>query len=259
MSKTYQPKSLYFDYSDHLDHGAAVLLLVRNEVALTWPELRKIYRYDRDGRAFHSDDLVLRGTIEELVDAELLESEHSFKGPYRVTDKALALLHTLGISLTQAANMPYFSGVATRPVFGKPQRVEKAAHVFVLMPFAKDLQVVYQKPIKNACRRLRLSVERADDIFSADEIMDDIWNAITNSLIIVADCSRRNPNVFYELGMAHTLGKQVVLLTQNDEDIPSDIRHFRYIKYVYSPMGFRKLEAQLFRTLREVAGEVWTA
>jgi hypothetical protein len=255
--RTYRPRGLYLDDSDNLDHGAAVLMLVRDEIALDWKDLRAIYRYDRDGRAFHSDDLVLRGTIWALIKAGLLESENDFKGPYRVTEHALRVVSALGISLTQAANMPRTSGVAARPVFGRPARMFRAAHVFVLMPFADDLRPVYDGPIKRACERLRLSVERADDVFSASNIIEDIWAGIANALAIIADCTRKNANVFYELGMAHTLGKQVILMAQSDDDVPSDIRHIRYIKY--RPTAPRKLEHELTRTVRKVVAEARTA
>jgi hypothetical protein len=140
MKRTYRPRGLYLDDSDHFDHGAAVLLFVRDGVATTWKDLRALYRYDRDPRAFHSDDLVLRGTIEDLVDANLLESDNDFKGPYRVTEHAMGVINAFGISLTQATNMPRTSGVAARPVFGRPERMSQAAHVFVLMPFTADLR-----------------------------------------------------------------------------------------------------------------------
>ena len=257
MKRTHVPGGLYLDGSDYLDHGAAVLLLVRNGSAATWNDLRRIYRYDRDPREFHSDDLELSGTIEELVEAGLLESQHGLKGPYRVTEHAMRVVHALGLSLTQAANMPWTSGIAARPFFGKPKRMLAAGHVFVLMPFSAKLRAIYEGPIKRASRRAKLSVERADDVFSAAEIMDDVWAGIANALIIIADCTGKNPNVFYELGIAHTLGKQVILVAQDDADVPSDIRHIRYLRYRTSaPKTF---ENQLFRTLRQLEAEVRTA
>src|SRR5205807_10503998 len=135
-------------------------------------------------------------------------------------------------------------------------RTLKAAHVFVLMPFHMALRQIYDGPIRQACRRLKLSVERADDIFSTSEVIEDIWNAIANALIVVADCTGRNPNVFYELGMAHTLGKQVILISQKDEDVPSDIRHIRYIRYRLTAP--KSLENRLFQTLRRLASEIRT-
>jgi hypothetical protein len=63
--------------------------------------------------------------------------------------------------------------------------------------------------------------------------------------IVVADCTGRNPNVFYELGMAHTIGKTTLLMTQDLEDIPFDIRHLRRIEYTFTPRGAKVMEEQL--------------
>ena len=62
-------------------------------------------------------------------------------------------------------------------------------------------------------------------------IIDDICNSILGADVVVADCTGQNPNVFYELGIAHTLGKDVILLTQSIDDIPFDISHLRFIEY----------------------------
>jgi hypothetical protein len=60
---------------------------------------------------------------------------------------------------------------------------------------------------------------------------------------------RADPNVFYELGLAHAVGKPVILITQNTEDIPVDIRNIRYIQYVYTPKGMRDFEGVLSKTI----------
>jgi len=62
----------------------------------------------------------------------------------------------------------------------------------------------------------------------------------------------KNPNVFYEIGIAHTLGKQTVLITQRLADIPFDLRHLRVIPYEYTPKGMQKFETSLTETLRFV-------
>jgi hypothetical protein len=79
--------------------------------------------------------------------------------------------------------------------------------------------------------------------------MQDIWNAIAASKIIIADCTGKNPNVFYEIGIAHTLGRPVILITQNPEDVPFDVRHFRYIRYELTPRGMKAFEKTLEATL----------
>ncbi len=245
------------DY-DFEGHGAAILLLVRDGVARDWRTLCHVFRFDLDKRPFHSGHLALKHTIEGLVESELLKSASGYSGPYKVTDRAFNIIAALGISLTQAANMPT-GGIAARPVFGKPARPRTAAHAFVIMPFCSELRGVYMGPIKTACKRSRLSVERSDEIFSPEALVTDIWSAIVNCFVVIADCTGRNANVFYELGIAHTLGKPVVLITQQEKDVPTDILHFRYIKYTNTRAGFRKLEHDLGKTLQETASATWRA
>jgi hypothetical protein len=76
-----------------------------------------------------------------------------------------------------------------------------------------------------------------------------MYGAIKDAKLVIADCTDRNPNVFYEIGLAHVLGKQVVLVTQKTEDIPFDLRHLRYITYEYTPRGMRNFEKTLKATL----------
>jgi hypothetical protein len=62
----------------------------------------------------------------------------------------------------------------------------------------------------------------------------------------------KNPNVFYEVGVAHTVGKEVILVTQSMDDVPFDLRHLRCIVYEYTPRGVRALEANLQNTIRGI-------
>lgn len=68
--------------------------------------------------------------------------------------------------------------------------------------------------------------------------------------MIIADVTGRNPNVMYEIGIAHTLGKTVILLTQEVHDIPFDFRGYRHIDYADNVDGFAKLERELPNFLR---------
>ena len=67
--------------------------------------------------------------------------------------------------------------------------------------------------------------------------------------MVVCDCSDRNPNVFYEIGIAHTLGKEVVLITQSKDDIPFDLRHIRYVQYLNNAEGRRALVTKLAKRI----------
>jgi hypothetical protein len=117
--------------------------------------------------------------------------------------------------------------------------------VFVIMPFIDKLNQVYEDHILKVCKKIGYECKRADDIFLPNIIINDIWSLINNSDVIICDCTGRNPNVFYELGLAHAIGRNVICLTQNDEDIPFDIKHIRYIKYDFTPRGMAQFEETL--------------
>ena len=70
--------------------------------------------------------------------------------------------------------------------------------------------------------------------------------------MVVCDCSDRNPNVFYEIGIAHTLGREVVLLAQKEADVPFDLRHLRYVQYHNNPDGRKALRDDLGRRLQGI-------
>ena len=82
--------------------------------------------------------------------------------------------------------------------------------------------------------------------------MDEVWQTIYESKIIIADCSGKNPNVFYEIGIAHTIGKPVILITNNRSDIPFDLSHIRYIVYDFTPRGMKEFEKALRITINEI-------
>lgn len=111
---------------------------------------------------------------------------------------------------------------------------------------------VYEDHIKPTCASMGLTVRRADDFFTADSVVQDIWKAIVSARLIVADCTDRNPNVFYEIGLAHAIGRPTILLTQRSEDIPFDLRHRRYIAYQLTPRGMKEFEVAFKETVRNV-------
>lgn len=125
---------------------------------------------------------------------------------------------------------------------------------FIAMPFAPvDLNTVYQDHVRpTLINRCGLRVERGDDIYSTQPIVEDIWNSINRARLIVAELTGRNPNVFYEVGMCHALGKDVVMLTQSMEDVPFDLRHLRVIHYQFTPRGCTTLESVLEKTVLNI-------
>jgi hypothetical protein len=103
--------------------------------------------------------------------------------------------------------------------------------VFVLMPFDDAFDDVYKLGIKPACENAGAYCERVDEQIYDETILNRIYNQIAKADIIVSDMSDRNPNVFYETGYAHALGKHVILLTQRKKDVPFDLKNFPHIIY----------------------------
>ncbi len=126
------------------------------------------------------------------------------------------------------------------PVPGKRRKC------FIVMPFGNpDLQIVYFDFIRPVIEKLKLICERGDDLSGSNMIMDDILTSIKNADIIVADLTGKNPNVFYEIGISHALGKPVLLLAQKRDDVPFDVQHLRILFYDYTPQGCKILEKKL--------------
>lgn len=102
---------------------------------------------------------------------------------------------------------------------------------FVLMPFSSEFDDIYQIGIKEACDKAGAYCERVDEQIYGEKILDRVYNQISKADIVIADMTGRNPNVFYEVGYAHALGKLTILLTQDSEDIPFDLKPFPHIVY----------------------------
>ena len=108
---------------------------------------------------------------------------------------------------------------------------EPKPFAFVLMPFSKEFDDAYELAIKPACELAGAYAERVDKQIFTGSILERVFNQISKADIIVADMSERNPNVFYEVGYAHALGKQTILLTRSADDIPFDLKHYPHIVY----------------------------
>lgn len=165
--------------------------------------------------------------LESLEDAKLTETHDQKR---RVVDVSQGA----GIAKDTATSLPRLE---------KAVAVQQGDTCFVVMSFADPIGGYYKTIYEPAIIKAGLRPVRADDdIFSTGKIIDQIWSGIHAAKVLVAELTGRNPNVFYELGLAHALHKPVVLVSSNEKDVPFDVQHIRVIYYnVFDPFWGEKL------------------
>ena len=107
---------------------------------------------------------------------------------------------------------------------------------FVAMPFATNLRNVYDTIEGIVTDYCGLKCVRADRIARSERVTDDIRNYIKNARLVIADLTNTNANVFYEVGMAHGRDKQVILLVQDESEVPFDLKGIRYLQYDFQDL-----------------------
>lgn len=151
------------------------------------------------------------------------------------------LFKTLFTAMRPAARIPQVFTLSDPPSVDGNQ-------LSAMMPFA-GFQFVYEAIIRAAVAN-GMKCNRADDFWEHHEIIQDIVTLIDRSAIVVCDCTTRNPNVFYEIGIAHSLGKEVILITRQPADVPFDLANLRHIRYLNNGEGLQKLERELTDRIR---------
>jgi hypothetical protein len=123
--------------------------------------------------------------------------------------------------------------------------------VSVMMPFRPEFDGMLAA-IRAASQDVGLTCRNAGDVWDNDEIIQDIFALIFRSKIVVCDFTTQNPNVFYEAGIAHTLGRHVIPITQDIDALPFDLRHRRALIYSPDDAGLAKLHADIRPRLKRL-------
>ncbi|MFC5261234.1 S1 RNA-binding domain-containing protein [Kribbella qitaiheensis] len=141
------------------------------------------------------------------------------------------------------------------PVFGK---------VFVVCPYGPrkygdiefDHDEFYAKDLVPAIEAAGCVAERADSIYGPESLIGTIWSGLQRSEIVVVDFTGRSPNVALECAWAILLRKKIVILTQDPDDIPTDLRgRFRYIRYSDRHRDIREMREELVKSLEALREE----
>jgi hypothetical protein len=216
------------------------------EAILQAPDFSDVYKHYR-GENIPQDNFFMNTLADTFG---IPEADYSdFKQVFLESLAAAKLIEKRGESLRVVDVSEETPNLRTEDKSEHLKKLGAAVHVkagdscFVMQPFAQPLGSYYEKIFRPAIEKAGLQPVRADaEIFGTGKIIDQIWRGINNAKVLIAELTTRNPNVFYELGIAHALQKPVVLVAANEPDVPFDLKHIRVIYYdVQDPFWGSKL------------------
>ena len=208
------------------------------------PDISSVYKHYRGENL--PDDQFLKNTVVETYNIPE-EAFTEFKQVFIESLDAAQLLQKHGdktrVVDVSADETPTSTPSDRLKKLGRMASVNSGDSCFVMQPFAAPIGDYYERIYKPAIEKAGLRSVRADaDIFGTGKIMAQVWEGINAAKILVAELTSRNPNVFYELGLAHALRKPVVLVSSREDDVPVDLQHIRVIYYdVNDPFWGAKL------------------
>ncbi len=128
---------------------------------------------------------------------------------------------------------------------------------FVAMPFASEFYSVWEDYIKPSVGEAGLKPVRVDEKFQSSPILLDILTGILDADLVIADLTTGNANVFYEVGLAHSVKRssQVMLLTQDLKTVPFDLRHLRCYEYNLNRDGVAASKSNLVKAIKQILEE----
>jgi hypothetical protein len=127
--------------------------------------------------------------------------------------------------------------------------------VFVVMQFSQPYNELYADVIAPICHEAGLRPERADENYSTGIVVSEIARQLSEAKIVIAEITPSNPNVYYEVGYAHAMGKPCILIADKESKPPFDVAPFRILFYENSIAGKKKIESGLRNYIKEILGE----
>ena len=132
------------------------------------------------------------------------------------------------------------------------KKAVKKPNCFIIMPFGGWFDKYYKEIYIEAIENAGFEANRADDLYRPGNIVSDIWKYTKEADVVLADLTNKNPNVFYELGLAHAITKPAVLITASMDDVPFDLRSLRVLVYdKNAPDWGKKLKISITNSLKE--------
>lgn len=207
-----------------------------------WGEIKpeELYSNDKLKRLFWCEPdtgypLRNRGIIEEDNEGNIKPS----MGVYNLIDMVEGQLKSM-------PNPDYAFGYPISNSIRQPGQLRPA---FLAISYASEFESIKERVIK-AANMANFQCEVSGDLSTPGNIMEQVWQGIRGADVVIADITGNNPNVFYEIGLAHALGKEVVLLSQ-EVSPPFDILSSRLL--VYDRGNLDILENELVKSFYSVS------
>ena len=169
-------------------------------------------------------------------------------------------LYENGVSHVSVTDETYQSGqwgLRCRKTAGKFDHVKATSvrpRCFVIMPFTSELSFVY-RVIKNVVEANEMTCIRADDVFVSRPAIDQIRSEISQADLVIVDFTGKNPNVYYEAGLADAWKKRWIVLAQSPNDLTFDVQHIRAIFYSDRMGADTKLQEDVESAIRDSMGK----
>ncbi len=130
---------------------------------------------------------------------------------------------------------------------------------FVIMPISKSKSCsrdewagIFDHMIKPAVTGSKLGFDCEQAKPRTGALIKDILEKLNRADVVIADLTDKNPNVFYELGIRHTLKNRTILITQNINHVPSDLRSYWVVTYKKDLTGASEFKKGVREILREM-------
>jgi hypothetical protein len=248
----------------HLQRGIARSQLPSSMVAILDQKSLSIigqFRLEnRVGSYFHRPDIAL--TPQQV--AKSAQWEFGFDDPFIIQfpavlmeqsrgDREAALQATAGkhIDSEYLRLEEKLSFMRHRPIFGPASVPVMAKSILLLEPGEGRPQAI-KSAIQSALSASNLPYEDAADIGSGRAAVREMWRSINYAAVILADLTGADPQVMYGLGMAHTLGKETVLVYPQGSKYLTDIPGTNRIEYEDTDAGRARLQEELSRMLGSI-------
>lgn len=149
----------------------------------------------------------------------------------------------------EASEIQGKEAIASPKVFTIPPNNINSSKVALIFPFG--LTDTYHC-LRDVCASLNLVCVKANDFPNSKAFMQNVFEMIYTCRVAICDFTGCNGNVLYETGIAHTLGREVIIITQSMEDVPTDLKHLNMVVYQNTKEGYQDLSNELKKRLETI-------